>query len=131
MALKKRKKKHAEELCSFEKMSVLGSDEFSLHSSSSKDGQIKNIVLNKKPNINKLKHSGWKLKQYSEIDINLDDCIHVNYSYDFFRSCLVSQPNLKTDKNIYNSNSPTQEDLVPITFDDLIPKVEGPLNIKN
>ena len=65
-------------------------------------------------------HSSKKLKQHNESVLNLDDCIIANYNYESLRSRLVSQP--KSTENNKDFISSTQEDLVPITFGELIPE---------
>ena len=52
--------------------------------------------------------------------MNLDGCINPNYNYKSLRSSLESQPN--PNKNNKNFISSTQENLVPITFGELIAK---------
>ena len=60
------------------------------------------------------------MKQHTERFLNLDDCINAYYNYESLYSHLVSQPN--SNKYYKNFVSSTQEDLVPFTFGELIPK---------
>ena len=64
-------------------------------------------------------HSRKKLKQQKECFLNLDDYINANYNYESLHFYLASQPN--SNKNYKNFVSYAQEDLVPITFNKLIP----------
>ena len=97
-------------------MSVSDSDQESINSSSSKEGE----VWKKAQLFNFINDYGSKkLKQHKESFLNLDDCINPNYNYEFLCSRFVSQP--KSNKKF---ESPTQKDLVPITFGELIPEDE-------
>ena len=117
--MKKEKKKHSEELCAFEKMSVSNSDQKSMNSNSSEEGEIWKLGSGKLYDFNN-NHSSNKLKQHKESFLNLDDYINANYNYEYLRSHLVSQPN--SNKNNENFQSSTQEDLVPNTFGESIHK---------
>ena len=74
-------------------------------------GELNNLTTN---------HRRKNLKLHRENFLNLDDCINANYNYESLRSRIVSH--LNSDKNNKNSKSSTQEDLVPITFGELIPQ---------
>ena len=129
-ALKKRKNQCVEELCAFENMSVLDSDEESLNVSSSEEGEFWKRVSDENFNIH-LKHSSKTLKQQSETFFNLADCINANYNYESLCSCLVSQSNSNFNKNNSNFNSSTQEDLSTNIVTESISYMKGPLNKTN
>ena len=64
--------------------------------------------------------SSKNFKKHAESFLNLDDCINENYNYESSRSRLVSKSN--SDKIYNNLISCTQDNLVPITFGELITK---------
>ena len=101
-------------------MSVSNFDQESMNSSSSKEREVWEFGSGELFNLTN--HSSKRLKQLKEGFLNLDDYINANYNSKSLRSCLVSQP--KTNKNQTNFISSTQEDLVPITFNKLIPEDE-------
>ena len=118
-ALKQKKKNSNEELRTFKKMSVSDSDQESMNSSSSKEGEIRKLDSGELYNF-KNNQSSKKLKQHIESFLNLDDCINAKYNYESLRFRLVSQSNFNNKNK--NSISSKQEDLVPITFGELIPE---------
>ena len=61
-------------------------------------------------------------KFYTDRFLNLDNCINANCNYESFRSRLISQPN--SNKNYKNVITSKQKNLVPITFNELIPEDE-------
>ena len=107
-------------------MKVSYSDEESLNVSSSEEGEIWKRSTNENLSVNS-KHSSKRLKKQPENFFNLDDCIDANFNYESLCPCLVSQSKSSCNRNDFNSNSSMQEDLVPITFGELISKVKEPL----
>ena len=105
---------------SFETMPVSDSDEESSTVSSSDEGEIWKGVSGESFNLN-LKHSSKQFKKQSKNFLNLNDCINANNNCDPLSSCLVIQSKYNFDKSKYKVNSSTQEDLVPLTFGELIP----------
>ena len=95
-------------------MIVSDSDQEFMNSSSSEKGEVWNLDSGELYNFNN-NRSRKKLKLQ-----NLDDCINANFNQGSLHSRLVSQVN--SNKDYKNFVSSTQGDLVPITFDELIPK---------
>ena len=111
----KGRKKRKQELRTFQKMEVLGSEESdqSLNdswSSGSNKGYLDNIQL-----------SRMILKKNSKTFFTLDQCIYSNFNYEYLRCCLTSHTNKKLSKNKIKKKI-NQTDLVPITFGILISK---------
>ena len=100
-------------------MSVSYSDQESISCTSSEEDEVWNLGSGDLYNLNN-NQSGKILKQHTESLLNSYEFINANYNYDTLRSHLVSQPN--STKNYKNFISFTQEDLVPITCSELIPK---------
>ena len=83
-ALKQKKKNSNEELRTFKKMSVSDSDQESMNSSSSKEGEIRKLDSGELYNF-KNNQSSKKLKQHIESFLNLDDCFNAIYNYKSLR----------------------------------------------
>ena len=95
--MKKKKKKHIEELRAFEKSN---SDQESFNSSSSEEGEIWKLGSGKLFNFNN-NHSSKKLKQHKKSFLNLNDYNNANFNYESLQSGLVSQPNSSKNNKIF------------------------------
>ena len=114
------KMKCTEKLCAFKKMSVSDSGQESIQSSSSKKDEIWKLGSGKLFNFNH-NHIRKKLTTQKNF-LNLNNCVNVYYNYEYLRSCIVSHTNSRKTYKIFVFS--TQEDLVPITFGEWIPKDE-------
>ena len=63
----------------------------------------------------KHKHSSTKLHVKSKSFKSFDDCLNACFNYESMRSRLASHPN-----KLNSSDPPKQEDLVPITFGNIL-----------
>ena len=109
-ALKQKKKDRAEELRAFDKISVSNSDQESIDSNSSEEGQIWKFGSGELSDLNinhGINHGSKKLKQYTESFLNLDNHINDNYNHESLRSCLVSHSLYYENKK--NSKSSMQK----------------------
>ena len=89
----------------------------SINYSSSKEGEDWKLGLGELYSFNN-DHSRKNKTTQKKVFLNLDDFINANYNYESLRSCRKNYPN--SNKKCKNFESSTQEDLVAITFDELI-----------